>query len=561
MIQVEGPDGAVIEFPEGTAPDAMERAMKDAYASSTPAQPDTSFGARALRLVSGTIRGLRDYIDAPAQMLERGAAAVGVPTEAVNRAVGLPSADEATKIAEEDYQKNWRGGVEGVDVGRMIGNVLPALAIPAGGAAATLAGTLGRGALVGAGTSVMGTPVENTDQFWREKALQAATGAGFGAVGGAVGHAAGRAISPKTRPEVQALRSAGVKLTPGQTAGGTLERFEQGLTSWPVIGDAIKTAQVRALQSFNRSAINKTLAPIGEKLNMKTPMGREAIEEAGEKISKAYNDILPKLAVKADGQFIDDMVKLDDLAANLPAPQKDQFAKMIGREVFDRFSKADAMTGETMKQVDSTLGRLAREYRGTPNPDQRLLGDALREAQATLRRLVTRSNPSEAPKLAKIDEAYKNFLRVESAAGAVGSKEGVFTGAQLKSAVRRLDPSMNKRAFARGKATMQDIAEAGAEVLGSKVPDSGTPYRALLAGGIPLAAHLFGNPLMTGLAGAGTAAAMLPYAPYGGAFTRGLLAARPVGAAPAAEAVRRAGPALAATALPPALYGLLNDRF
>jgi len=69
--------------------------------------------------------------------------------------------------------------------------------------------------------------------------------------------------------------------------------------------------------------------------------------------------------------------------------------------------------------------------------------------------------------------------------------------AQLQNAVKALDRSRDKAQFAGGTALMQDLSEAGKNVLSNKVPNSGTPERVAamaalnpgtwpyIAGGIP----------------------------------------------------------------------------
>ena len=103
---------------------------------------------------------------------------------------------------------------------------------------------------------------------------------------------------------------------------------------------------------------------------------------------------------------------------------------------------------------------------------------------------------------------------------------------------------MRKGAFARGNALMQDLASEGKEVLGSKVPDSGTPYRAmtgLLGGSILGAVEPTGIGLGTTLGGAGLSSL---YTRPGGAAMRAILARRPDLADPIARGVRRSTPVL-----------------
>jgi len=107
----------------------------------------------------------------------------------------------------------------------------------------------------------------------------------------------------------------------------------------------------------------------------------------------------------------------------------------------------------------------------------------------------------------------------------VSSDEGVFSPAQLQSAVRASDRSKDKGQFATGNALMQDLSETGKTVLGNKLPDSGTPYRSLLAmlasggagvAGYPaLAAGLLAGPALYSAPGQRMAATLLTQRPAG----------------------------------------------
>ena len=121
-----------------------------------------------------------------------------------------------------------------------------------------------------------------------------------------------------------------------------------------------------------------------------------------------------------------------------------------------------------------------------------------------MRDLLVRSNPTRAPELRAANEAFANALRVEGAAGKIGSDQGVFTPAHLLSSVRQLDPSLRKGTFARGDALMQDLGDAGKAVLGNKVPDSGTPFRSAVIAAPALGGLYAMNPAAAvGAAGAG----------------------------------------------------------
>lgn len=309
---------------------------------------------------------------------------------------------------------------------------------------------------------------------------------GTGALGGLVGFGVGRgitkALSPSVNKGVRELIDEGVDLTPGQIVGGGAKTIEDKLTSVPFVGDAIQSARGRSIEGFNKATINKALRDIGEELPDGMKAGYEAIDYAQQKLSKAYNDLLPDLTVKLDNTFAKEFDNLRTLVVDsLPKDKAQQFQKIINRQFTDRLSKNGSMTGESMKAAESELGKLIRNYGKSMDGDQVLLADALKEAQSQLRGLVERSNPSKAIKLKSINRGFAKLLRPESAASK--AKDGIFTPAQLQTATRILDSSGRKKASARGGALMQDFAQTARDILPSSIPDSGTAGRLLLTGG------------------------------------------------------------------------------
>lgn len=433
----------------------------------------------------GFYQGIMKPIDNAAQALEAGAGAIGIDTGAINRTLGLPSASETAKSHADYIAAQEAKGVIPGGVGRFAGEVVGTLPVAAVSANPFAAGAMG-GALLSDAKDVGGVLMD----------------AGIGALAGKAGDMAvkgiSRAIAPKVAPSARSLLNEGVELTPGQIMGGTAKRIEDSATSLPIIGDAIKSAQRRSLESFNKAAINRTLTPIGGKLPKGMGPGYDAIAYAGDELGKAYNAVLPKLTVSADVQFDNAVNSLKSLVSNLPAERAKQVTNIIDTAV-SKFSPAGRMSGETMKAIDSELGRLVRSYGGSQIGDERLVGDAVKQFQQELRDVVMRSNPGRAAQLKAIDRGYANLLRVENAAK--GAKDGVFTPGQLQTATRVKDSSLNKRASARGKALMQDLATDARDRLPSSVPDSGTPTRMLtnvLAGGG--LGYLEPNALMGGLA-------------------------------------------------------------
>ena len=342
-------------------------------------------------------------------------------------------------------------------------------------------------------------------------------------------------VSPMVDPGVRALMAEGITPTVGQILGGGFKRAEEGLTSIPVIGDFIKSAQARAAENVNRAAINRALTPIGETLPTDFK-GRDAIRFASEKLDDAYGALLPKMTVVQDTPFqtaISNLRNMVDGGA-INQASKDFFNKWIDGNVLNKFQGQGAVTGQTLKQVQSDLRETISRLGASTDADQRLIGDALKEAQDQVRQLVTRNNPQFSKELKAIDTGYANFKRVEAAAALLGAEAGIFSPAQLQSAVRTMDKSKDKSQFATGQALMQDLSEPAKTILGNKLPDSGTPYRSLAALIASGGASVAGYPAIA----AGMLAGPALYSAPGQRLAAAALTARPAGAAAVANQLR-----------------------
>lgn len=105
----------------------------------------------------------------------------------------------------------------------------------------------------------------------QEVATDAAAGALLGKLFDAAGNFIGDTVAPAVSEQVNRLLKSGVKLTPGQIAGGAAKRVEDASTSIPLVGDLVSSSQKRAQESFNTAAINEALAPADINLNRMGP--------------------------------------------------------------------------------------------------------------------------------------------------------------------------------------------------------------------------------------------------------------------------------------------------
>lgn len=451
--------------------------------------------------------------------------------------------DQQVREREAAYQqRRTDAGEEGFDGYRTIGNVVSPANVAIASrlpAAATMAGRVGVGVLGGAGSAAL-NPITQGGDFWDEKGTQVATGAAFGgAVPGATG-AVSRLIIPRAsiNPDIQALRAAGVRPTVGQTLGGMANRVEEKLTSVPFLGDAISNARRGAADDLNRAAFNRALEPVGRQLPAGVS-GREAVQHVDDVLSAGYNQLLPQLRAQADQPFntgianVRQMVRTGAISPNA----RTAFERILNDDVLSKFQGGQrAMTGETLKRVESDLGQQISRLAASTDADQRLVSNALEQVRAELRDMLVRNNPMQAPQLRALNTGWANFKRVQRASAGLGAEDGIFSPAQLQGAVKALDRSKDKARFSEGRALMQDLSDPGKTVLGSKVPDSGTPGRLALGG----LSFLDPTGLAPWLIGTGAAAYLRPVQ---GLLT-GAITQRPQLAQPVANALRQASPGL-----------------
>ncbi len=499
--------------------------------------------------------GLRQPVDEAAQLASR-TLYDAFPNSQTTQGL-LSGTTQSNQEALNAYRELRGGNPPAFSPARMAGQALTtaplAYALP-GATSASLPARIGSNAVSGAISGLLQPSNPEAPDFAGSKGQNAIVGGSLGALAPLVTGAAARVINPNAVDRIAPLAAESVTPTLGQTAGGATNRIEQGLASIPVIGDFLRAGRYRAVQQFNRGAINQVLDPIGQSLETKN-LGRDALTEMSDKVRDAYNAAVPNAGGMLDQQAVSDISKLNWMSNFMPPAQAQQFQSILKGRVLDNVSPAGGLTGESFKAAESDLGKMASDYlynRNSTAPE-RQLGGALRELQGTLRDWLERVNPSASADLRAANTSYRLMLPVEDAGARPNEEPGVFGPAQLVAGSKKFAP--NARAFARGEAPMQGYAEAGRQVLGSTVPDSGTPLRSMAAiGAAGLAGEHFDPKIAAGALGGGAAAAGL-YSPIGTWLMSHLLGWRPPGAAGAATAVRNLSPGLAAAApggwLPP----------
>ncbi len=443
---------------------------------------------------------------------------------------GYDAARESQMVNRELLNQTNRGAR---NVGGVAGAVIPALALPGAGwvNGARGAGQVGRAAAVGAGYGAL-YGAGNTDGGLSERATGAAWGSGAGLLTGGLFQGLGNAFSrsganaaANPSPQRQ-LSQMGVELTPGQMAGGGWQRIEDGLISTPVLGDSIRNAQRRGLESYNRAVYDWALEPIGRAVPRDVNVGRNGYRAAEDIASGAYDSALSGVTVDPAQGFN------QALASVRAGPQmQGEAAATLANTVDDlerRF--ASPLSGEAYKQIESEVNAAIRSASSGAqnNPALRPMIDRLSAIRKGLQDSFDAADPFAGADKSKADEAYARVIRLREAQQRQGTamRDGLFTAGDFDAAVRKGDSTAGNRAYARGEALGQQLSDAGQAVLPRTVPDSGTPFRSILQvlaglgiGGTAANVGVPGaTPVMGALIGAGGAGAGLYSRPVQGAL-------------------------------------------
>jgi hypothetical protein len=261
-------DGTVLEFPDNTPDDVIERTVKSTLASrQQKAQPSaTDRGAMWLSdkmdaltttpYIGGTVRALRDRAQAVAQVAARPFASDD----------DMRTYESMRKGSEQKYQDfRAKQGDTGVDIDRMVGGAVIDAAVTsrlpgvAGGPAPTLLGRMRQGAAIGAGSGAM-TPVESEKQggeFWLTKGLQSGGGAAIGGLAPLVVEPAIAGVTAGVNKVVSRIRGAGATLA-GQASDNAIEmNLSMTLKSegvdWNKLSDGVRKSMIDDVRAAIKS--------------------------------------------------------------------------------------------------------------------------------------------------------------------------------------------------------------------------------------------------------------------------------------------------------------------
>ena len=352
------------------------------------------------------------------------------------------------------------------------------------------------------------TPGDTGDRMGAAAGAAAGMGLGYGAA------RAVRGFTPSAA--ARTLMDEGVTPTLGQgieqgVLGRAIRRGEEATTSLPLAGATTRGARSRAAQQWTNAVLGRAEGEVmpGLVISAEGKQGAEGVLALRKSFNRAYDTVLDGQYVPIDpkvGQAIDKAI--DDPALFINPEGREWARKLVSSQVAAMDAQGGVVSAKDMKRLGDELAAKGASMLKSQSQQEIDIGRALLEAEGVLSQHIESSIPPELQGvLARIDQRYANFKRIQRASAQARDPEGLFTPAELHRSVRALDTSRDKARFAEGAALLQDLSAAGKSVIPETLGESGTTPRALMAnvmkGGAAEAATgmLGGLPLYGSLAG------------------------------------------------------------
>ena len=339
-------------------------------------------------------------------------------------------------------------------------------------------GNLARG--VGTDAAYAGIYGENTGQG-------ALPSAGLGALGSAggrlVGGVLGKGITGFARATgADELVNRGIPLTTGQQLGGMAKSFEDRLAGYPILDDVVNARRTEGLQGYNLAEFQDAGKGIGFS---PTDYGEAGLDQLRQAKGAAYSKTLDPVQIDTlnDPQLVQDVAQARMAASQIPNVQpslpRDYIESSLESRLQGTVDPNGMMSGRNFQE---SYRGLSRDARSRANSDFGYeIGDTARLGQDALAGALERQNPGAFSGFKAANDANRRISVLTDAMNRArnGTRSGevdLFMPSQMIDAA-----AANKKKFPGGLDL--SLAKAAQTVLPSKIGDSGTAGRALLAAG------------------------------------------------------------------------------
>ena len=404
--KVELADGTILEFPDGTSLDVIQKAAKRIIAGGAqppaaqaaapiagagqPVSADSNFSAMTpvrsaeffgrgsfdslgdlaaapLELSASAMRGLGLTNQRPGyfrdKIGEAGKAVGGVLNAPLNAALDASGAEVGPNRPVGSLEKGAYGAGRGAGDAASI--MVPGGALLRTAKAGSTAANVGKTLVAQPGLQVVaggtgGATTELTDSPLTGTAASMLTALSPSLALGAVKRVA-RPIkdqmSRQGKNVVEAAEREGIKLTAGQaTNSKTLRNVEAGLAELPLSASAQGQIYAGQHQAFNRAVLRKAGIDSDD-------AGPDVINKAYTSIGKEFDDLASRTKVSIDKKFFDDIDEITRKFASKLKINESPIVRSI-KEEFDGYrgllNKSPRMEGPEFQRISSEFKELAR---------------------------------------------------------------------------------------------------------------------------------------------------------------------------------------------------------
>lgn len=479
-IEVELPDGRIVEFPDGTDRAVMERALSQFAQAQVPQESYADKQARALEKY-----GRSDPTEGMSG-LQKGLAGFGGSfvnsARGVGQLFGAVSRDDIAEARERDAPLMESGA-------GMVGNVLgqaAQIATPLPGGPAV--GLAGKFAASGARAGAFGglQPVAGDESRAENAGRDAVLGVAGQGVASGIGRLATRArgaMPGPVRESIDLARQAGIPLRADQVTRSPAVKTISSVTKWLPFSGAGSQAKAQQ-EAFN--------AAVGRSFGLKDApvLTDEVMKGARQALSRQFEEIYNRANIPMTPDVMRRLVAVENATARRLTTDQ---AEVVRNQLEDivREVGEGTLTGQKYQALRTQIMK-------AEGPDK--LGAAVKDLRKELDDIAAEAvGPEDAQQLRLLRGQWANLRTTEDALKQVSGAAGNIRPASLWPLIRK----------GSGPA-MRELAKIGQNVLKDVVPDSGTAQRSLYqnlltGGGVAGAAGYLG--LLTPVAKAAAAGA------------------------------------------------------
>lgn len=480
---VQGPGGAVVEFPDGTDEATISNAMRQIQVpdpkqgapqqSTAPQAPTPNADVNPIADVAksagiGVVQGGLGLAMLPGNVealgragIDKAASLLGYGDPGFSKSHYLPTSADAQAGIEHFTGPFYQPQTTAGEYARTVGEFAPMAAF--GGPAA---GPISRAVNVLAPAAVS----ETAGQLTKGTAAEPWARAAGAIAGGAVPNALMRAVTPLATDAgraafVATLENNGVNaLTAGQRTGNSAVRWsESAAHDLPFTGGRAKELNDTAAEQFTRAALqragingDRATAPV--------------IDQGFRDLGAQFDTLAQRNNMNVDQALHNDVTTaLRNYNQATPPALRAPIIEDLATDIGNRLGTP--MSGPNYQSWRSQIERARRGAQGN-NPQ---LAESLSDIRDAMDDAMSRSaTPADQAAWQQVRGQYRDLLAIEKATSGAGENTalGLISPSQLRTAVKTQD----QRGYVRGRRDLGNLARAG-EAIMKPLPNSGTPAR------------------------------------------------------------------------------------